>query len=182
MIPIEHVLVMLLAIFGLVGLSRRFPLEFGATVGFVAMLLMLDLADRYLPGLLLRTAASIGLAQQPELALWMLYSLTILGWVAFLYIGQTLRFSGVWPPGRVVGAGLDLATGLLNGWLVIGSWWHYTDRLGYPIQRFGLFVPPLSARAEQLLRLTPQALIPDQYSVVALGGLLVALILLRVIR
>ncbi len=182
MIPVEYVVVLLLAVFGLVGLARHFPLEFGATIGFVAMLLMLDLVDRTLPDRLVAAATAVGLAKEPELVLWILYTAGILGWVVFLYGGQTLRFAGVWPPGRLVGAGLDLATGLLNGWLVLGSWWHYSDKLGYPMQRWGAFVLPLSDRAQGLLQWTPQALIPSQFSTFVLGGLLVCLILLRVVR
>ncbi len=182
MIPIEHVLLLLLGVFGLVGVARHFPVEFGSTIGFVAMLLMLELVDRFLPDRLIRVAVAAGFASQPELGLWVLYTAGILGWVVFLYGGQTLRFAGTWPPARLVGTSLDLATGLLNGWLVLGSWWYYTDRLAYPVQRWGAFTPPLSERAQALLRWAPQALIPHEHSLVILGGLLVGLILLRVLR
>jgi hypothetical protein len=182
MIPIEYVALLLVLVFGLVGLARRFPLEFGATIGFVAMLLMFDLADRFLSGAISRGMAGVGIADDPSLSLWAIYSAGIAMWVAFMYIGQTLRFPGSWPPGKLIGAGMDLSVGLLNGWLVIGTWWYYTDKLGYPIQRLGLYVPPLTPTAQSMIAFTPQALIPDAYSLFVVGGLLVALIGLRVIR
>ena len=47
MVPIEVFAVVLWAGFVFVGLSREFPRELGATMGFVAMMLVLDLADEY---------------------------------------------------------------------------------------------------------------------------------------
>jgi len=77
---------------------------------------------------------------------------------------------------------VDIAVGLFNGWIVVGTWWHVTDALAYPIQQWGWFVPPLSDRARSLLALTPPALIPDAVSTVVIGGFLVFLIALRVFR
>jgi hypothetical protein len=182
MIPIEFVVLLLLGAFGMIGIARRFPLEIGATIGFVAMLLMFDLADRYLGGVLERVVAAVGLTERPALSQWFLYTAGILGWVVFMYVGQTLRFGGIWPPGRLIGTCMDLGAGLLNGWIVVGTWWYYTDKLGYPIQQLGVFTPPLSDRAAQLVGLTPQALMPEGSSLVVLAGLLVALIGLRVFR
>jgi hypothetical protein len=182
MIPIEYVFVLLWLLFGMVGLARRFPKEIGATIGFVAMLLMFALADKYLEGLLVKMMQAIGLSVDAALAQWFVYTIGIAMWVGFMYIGQTLSFAGTWPPGPLIGKVMDILAGLLNGWLVVGTWWYYTNVLGYPIQKLGWYVPPLSAQAQRWVSFTPPAIVPDQYSIVILGGLLVLMIGLRVVR
>ena len=53
MVPIETYMLTLWLIFAIVGIARRFPLELGATIGFVAMLFFFHLA-----GGLLQTVAT----------------------------------------------------------------------------------------------------------------------------
>ena len=182
MIPVEWVVVLLWLIFGLIGLSRRFPLELGATIGFTAMLLALQLGFGRIGGLITSLLTMLGLAHDPALTQWWVLTTVITAWVVFMYAGETLSFAGVWPPGKLIGIGIDLLTGLFNGWLVIGTWWFITDALDYPIAQLGMFVPPLSPTAVNLVGYTPPALLPAPYSVVVIGGFLVFLIALRVVR
>jgi hypothetical protein len=182
MIPIEAVYGLLLALFALIGLSRRFPVELGATIGFAAMLFVLLMADELLAEVAERALGAAGLSADPALVAWFALSTVIAMWVGFMYVGQTLTFAGTWPPNPVVGAFLDMLVGTLNGWLVVGTWWFYSDALGYPMRSLGWFVPPLSARAQALVALTPPAILPEGYGVWMVGAFLVFLIALRVFR
>lgn len=182
MIPIEWVAVLLWLVFGVIGVARRFPVELGATIGFVAMVFSLELLGGRIGAVVLRLLAALGLSYDTSLAQWWLLSAVIAAWVVFMYAGHTLSFQGVWPPGRVTGTAIDALTGLFNGWIVVGTWWFVTDALGYPIAQMGFYVPPLSESAQRLVALTPPALIPAPYSTVVFGTFLVLLIALRVFR
>jgi hypothetical protein len=181
MIPIEVCMFVLLMAFGLVGLSRSFPRELGATVGFVGLLLGYQLLGARLGPVATRSMAVAGFPTDEDIATWIAYSAGILITLYFVYQGETLTFDTIPAPGPV-GKVFDFAVGLFNGWLVVGSWWYYTDALGYPIQRLGLFEPPLSDRAARLVQLTPLALLPPDRSLVYLAGFLVVLIVLKVMR
>ena len=182
MIPVAAAFGLFLVVFGFIGLARRFPVELGATIGFTAMLFALLMGAELIGGLSYRVASALGLGQDEALVRWFALTACIGIWVAFMYVGQTLTFAGTWPPSRVVGTVLDLMIGLFNGWLVVGTWWYYTDRLGYPMQQLGWFVLPLSARAEAIVSVTPPALIPPGFGPWLVGGFLVFLIALRVFR
>lgn len=182
MIPLTVVFGLLLAVFGFVGLARRFPVELGATIGFTAMLFSLLLGAEVIGSLSVRAASAVGIGHDESLVRWFALTLYIAVWVGFMYVGQTLTFAGAWPPNRVVGTVLDLTIGVFNGWLVLGTWWHYTDQLDYPVQQLGWFVPPLSARAETLVAASPPALVPAGLGTWVVGGFLVFLIALRVFR
>jgi hypothetical protein len=66
------------------------------------------------------------------------------------YHGETLAFAGV-PPRGPVGVGLNLMSGLINGYLISGTMWHYLHVFNYPIQVLGLFRPPLTEFAQNFL-------------------------------
>ena len=180
MVPIEYVALMLLIVFAFVGISRRFPVELGATIGFAAMLFMLSVAGARFGGVAERLGGTGDSASNPALAEWWIYTAIIATWVFFMYAGQTLTFKGTWPPGKVVGILIDLVAGLLNGWLIVGTWWYHTHRLGYPIQQLGIYKHPLSPVASKMVGLAPQALVPDSAATLVFGGFLVFLIVLRV--
>ena len=182
MIPVEVVFCFLIGVFGLIGTGRKFPVELGATIGFTAMLLSLLLAGDRLSRLSTRAADAAGLGLEESLVRWLGISLFIGLWVGFMYVGQTLTFTGTWPPSRIVGTLLDAAVGLFNGWLVIGSWWHYSHALGYPLRHLGWFEPPVSATAESLVSLTPPAIVPEGHGVLLVTAFLVFLLALRVFR
>ena len=182
MVPIEVSMTILWSIFGLVGMARRFPKELGATIGFTAMLLMLTVVGDRLGAGIFSLAAAGNPAADESLVKWFVYTGFIVMWVMFMYAGETFTFAGVWPPGRITGAIIDLIIGLLNGWIVVGTWWYYGEKLGYPMQKIGLFVPPASATAQRLVALTPLAILPDGQETRILAVLVVGLIALRVFR
>jgi hypothetical protein len=182
MVPFEVLALVLWSIFGLIGRVRKFPKELGATIGFAAMLLFIRIADSRLGDLAVRALTGIGVDSDAALVKWCVYTGVILLAVYFLYAGQTFTFEGSWPPNQMIGAVIDVTIGLFNGWIAIGTWWHYTDALGYPFERWGLYVAPLSEHAQTLLKLTPQAVLPSSVSMVVIGLFLVMLLTLRVFR
>jgi hypothetical protein len=182
MIPVEVFFVFLLAVFGLIGTARKFPVELGSTIGFTAMLFSLLLGAGFLGRLSVRIAAAAGLEWNEALARWVAISAFIGLWVVFMYVGQTLTFAGAWPPSRVVGLLMDAGIGVFNGWLVAGTWWYYSSELGYPMQALGWVRPDFSSRAASWALLTPPALVPAGYGLWVVCAFLVFLIALRVFR
>lgn len=180
MVPIEWFMLTLWALFAFVGIARRFPRELGATIGFVGMLLAFDLGGGILYRVADRLALIVGL--DPLLVTLGLYTTIIVGAVVAMYAGETLTFSGQWPPSRSLGVAIDVMIALFNGWLVVGSWWYYMHRLGYPQEKLGMFVPPISDLARRLVDYTPLAIIPESQSTWIIGMALVSLLGLKVIR
>jgi len=181
MVPVEVFMIAMWLTFTFVGLAREFPRELGATIGFVAMLLVLDLAGAQAGDLVLRGLTAAGRAPDENFVRWVLISFVVLVSVYFVYEGEGLIYGGTSPPGPL-GNALDVFIGLFNGWLVVGTWWYYTDQLGYPVQRLGWYAEPLSASGQRLAALTPMALLPDDRSYLYLIALLLFLIVLKVAR
>jgi hypothetical protein len=180
-IPVEAVAVVLWVAFVFVGVSREFPRELGATIGFVTMMLVLDLAGERAGSLAQRALQMGGIPTELAAVKWVIVTLIIGLTVVFMYQGEGLVYGGLTPPG-ILGTFFNLAVGTLNGWLVVGTWWYYTDELGYPIQRWGLYEPPLSALGQKLVAAAPMAVIPDERSWMFLIGFLVFLLVLKVAR
>jgi hypothetical protein len=180
-IPVEILALVLMLAFVLVGLSRQFQRELGATIGFVAMMLILDLGSQFALPRVASAMPTEQLGGDEGALVWILYTAVIGATVFVMYEGEGLAYGGI-PPRGLLGALLSAFVGALNGWIVVGTWWHYTDRLGYPIQKWGLYTPPLSELAEKLLAVTPMALIPDERSWLYLTLFLVFLLVLKVVR
>jgi hypothetical protein len=183
-IPVEYVSVLLVFVFGFVGMARKFPQELGATVAYTAMLFAIALGGERLGSFAYALLYRGNPEAAPDLALvqWVVIMGFIGAWVVMVYAGQTFSFSGKWPPNPITGLVFDLLIGLFNGWIVVWTAWQYTHRLGYPHQALGWFVPPLSSRAGSWVELAPLALIPDGREPWVLGGFLAFLIFLRVLK
>ncbi|MFQ5460676.1 MAG: hypothetical protein ACE5EL_07780 [Anaerolineae bacterium] len=181
MIPIEVCVLAFVMAFGMVGLSRTISRELGATAGFVALLLAFEIL-----GVRIGPAAEEGLSAAgfdvgQDLAAWIAYTAAIAATAFLVYQGETLTYPAIGSPG-VAGKVFDLSVGMLNGWLAVGTWWYYTDRLDYPIARLGMFSGPLTPRAERLVSLTPVALLPSDRALMYLAAALVVLLALKVLR
>jgi len=179
MIPYEHAMLTLWFSFGLVGLARRFPRELGATVGFVAMLLFFQLAAERAGKLLYKATSAMGIDASQDLVCWVFYTAVILAVVGIVYVGETLTFAGEWPPDRLSGAIIDATIGWVNGWLVIGTWWYFGNKLNYPQQALGMYTPPLSSFGQRLVAITPLAIIPEDYALWIIAGALLLLLFLK---
>ena len=182
MVPIEFFMLTLWGIFAIVGLARRFPRELGATIAFVGMLLFFDLVGDRLGGLTYKVTSTLGFDASRALVTWLVYSAAIAGVVVIAYVGETLTFAGEWPPSTVAGAMVDMTIGLVNGWLVVGTWWCYADKLGYPMQALGWYAAPLSPFGQRLVAATPPAVIPEEYATWIIAGVLLSLLALKFLR
>ncbi|RIL05983.1 hypothetical protein DCC79_15740 [bacterium] len=183
MVPYEYVMLLLWMTFAVVGITRHFPRELGATIGFVGMMFFFQLLGSKVDGMVFKVASGLGAGSESEsLVSWCFYSGTILAVVVIMYAGETLTFGGEWPPTRIGGIVIDATMGLVNGWIVIGTWWYYTHKLGYPQQALGVYQPPLSDQAQVLVALTPLELIPSGQATLVLGGALLGLLFLKVAR
>jgi hypothetical protein len=181
MVPVEVLFAVLWATFVFVGLSREFPRELGATIGFVTMMLILTLAEEFLSPILAERLPVGGFDPDLNALKWLLYTAVVALAVFFMYQGEGLIYGGSAPKG-ILGGVFNLFIGALNGWLVVGSWWYYTDLLEYPIARWGLYQGPLSATAERAVGWTPIAVLPDERSWLFLTVFLVFLLVLKVVR
>lgn len=184
MVPYEYVMLILWATFAVVGITRHFPRELGATIGFVGMMFFFQLMGARVDGVFFKAASALGAgAASKDLVSWIFYSGAILATVVIMYAGETLTFGGEWPPSRIGGLVIDATMGLVNGYLVIGTWWYYTNKLGYPQKALGLYQPPLSDQAQVMAALTPMGIVVQTgQATLILGGALLGLLFLKVAR
>lgn len=171
--PIWFYFVSLLILWGFIGLIRGFKKELGITIVLLTFMLLAYLIQtrgvpRFIPN-------------WPEAhPLWLLliYQGLMLFGAFIAYQGRTLTFPGGDPSGAL-GWVYALIVGLLNGYLLWGTIWYYTARLGYPGPLFSL---PTSSLDQMLVSYLPFALIPPEYALWVLLGSLIALLIVRVIR
>ena len=179
--PIEIVWGSLIILFAFIGLVRGFLREIGVTTVMAFLLFLLTFFQKQFAAGLNALVTTVGLVPvdgtQANLVRFAVYAILI-GLFAFIsYQGETLTFEGR-PISGLLGMVLSLIIGLWNGYLIIGSLWHYMHVLNYPISMWGLFQQPLSPVAQVMVTLLPPALIP------AFGFLAIAafLIFMRVIK
>jgi len=182
MVPIETYMVTLWLIFAIVGIARRFPLELGATIGFIGMLFFFHLAGGLLQTIAAKVNSVLQVSTELNLVYLVTYTAIILAVVTMVYAGETLVYAGTWPPSPLSGRAIDVIVALFNGWLVVGIWWYFMDRFNYPQSLFGQFQAPLSGTAQRLVALTPFAVIPEDHRTWVLGMALLGLLFLKVRR
>jgi hypothetical protein len=154
--PLEVVWAVLIGVFAVVGVVRGYPKELGVTTTILAALLLLTkggesvllLLDSFLARYAQGSVVFEG--QYSALIQSLFYILLFVAIVVISYHGETLAFAGEAPRGPV-GVLLNLMSGLLNGYLISGTIWHYLHAFNYPIQVLGLFRPPLTAFAQNYL-------------------------------
>jgi len=171
----EVLWISLIIVFGLIGVVRGFLKEIGVTTVMVFLLFVIAFFNKQVVQLLdiLVALFRISPADGPQANLlrFGVYG-GIIAIVAFIsYEGETLTFQGRAIPGPL-GIALNLLSGLLNGYLIIGSLWYYMHILDYPIALFGLFEKPLSPVAMAMVTALPQALIPP-VGFLAIAGFLI---------
>lgn len=182
--PVEILFISLLIMFLFIGVIRTYPKELGVTIIVLAALYILYRFGNQVLSYLEQGLRVVGLRiagtpnqQLIELAIYLLFLIFM---VFISYQGFTLEFPGK-PPKGSTGVLLNLGSGFLNGYLIVGTIWYYLDRFNYPLQQYGLFRPPLTPFAQSLIRLLPQNLLqpsPDLYFL----GFLLFLLILRVIK
>ncbi len=186
MAGLEFFLVLIILIFGLIGVGRGFLKELGVTLPLLVLLLFFTqlealIGTERLPGLLADLIAQTGVMtldfQGSRLALVALYTLLVVITTFASYHGETLAFQGT-PPKGPLGVLLGWLVGAVNGYLVGGTVWFYLDRYGYPIQRFSWFRMELTPTAQMMIPLLP----PSLLSGLILTFLVIGMVWLRVAR
>jgi hypothetical protein len=164
--PIEITFLVLLGVFGIIGLVRGHSRELGVTTMLLIALFVLEfMSERYQEFL----NQVLGIVTGPDgvasLQAWLYVGVLVL--IAFIsYEGATLVFpSGGKKPF------FDLGTGLLNGYLLAGSIWYYLHVAGWP----GLpFCAPYTAFYEAVVQLLPPAVFSWPYFIALAIILLIA--------
>jgi uncharacterized membrane protein required for colicin V production len=184
--PIEVLFGALVFVFALIGLARGFLRELGVTTIIMFLLFFLSRFEPYLTRGLSRVMAvtnRVDAASTTGLLKCWFFTAVIIGTAFISYQGETLAFGGQ-PPRGYQGIILGLLTGLLNGYLIVGSIWFYMDRYEYPMQWLGVQANELSGFAESMTSFLPisflgQPILLGQSLLLYLSGLL---LLARVIR
>jgi uncharacterized membrane protein required for colicin V production len=185
--PIELIFGSLLIVFILIGVIRGYPKELGVTITVLVALYLLIKVDQrqatavsYLGRALEPVGVELANETTRQLVLFSLYTLFLVAMVFIAYEGITLDFPGARAQGPYETL-LNLGSGLLNGYLVVGTIWYYLDKFEYPTEMIGLFKSPLTDFAEKVIPLLPQYLLGDKADWYFLAFLLLLLIL-RVIK
>lgn len=182
MSPIEVFWITLTFIFCLLGAARGYPKELGVTTMALVGIFMLE---QFLDNIISFFDAQIGpvigiqIQNRPDSNLWLfvIYAGLFLAIVFASYAGRTFAFEGK-PAGGRIGTLLNLGVGLFNGYLINGTLWHYLDKYGYPVQRWGLVRPELTPLAQEMVQYLP----PRVFSGTLLIGMVGLLLLLRVYK
>lgn len=173
MVPIELVWLIIVLLFGLIGVVRGFLKELGVTTVMVIMLFAVTFFEGKITPMLTKVAVRVAPNDLAafQAAFWVVL-ITVTAFVS--YQGQTLAFEGAAVKGAL-GVFFNLATGLVNGYLIAGSIWFYLDRLGYPL--LNISRDALSPTARMLVPMMPPQLLAPFLLYVA-----VFLIFMRVVR
>jgi uncharacterized membrane protein required for colicin V production len=172
-VPIEFVWLIILLLFGLIGVVRGFLRELGVTMVMVILLFAATFFESKITPALTKVAAQLAPddAATVQAAFWVA-AIVVTAFVS--YHGETLSFKGS-PIGGVLGVFVNLSVGLVNGYLIVGSIWFYLDRLRYPL--LNISEQSLSPLARSLIPMLPPKLLAPYFIYIALF-----LVLMRVIR
>ncbi len=155
--------------FAVIGVIRGYPRELGVTAMLLIALFVTEfIEERYqtrVNQVLAYFAGPDAAAQLTARVLIYCGFLIVIAYIA--YEGDTLMYRG--KRGKVA---LDLGSGILNGYLFVGSLWYYLHSANYPILgRSGEF----SLLHQTIIRFLPPAVFTWQYLIV----LVILLILAR---
>jgi len=165
--PIEIVFLVIIAMFGAIGVVRGLNRELGVTLMLLVGLLVLELLeDQYGRQLNIALATMAGPNPQEQAIARMAIFCGFLTIVAFIsYQGITLSFAGA-SQNNVFGLG----TGLLNGYLYAGSLWYYLDWAGWP---FLNIQQPFTDFYHFAVALLPPAVFKWQYLIALVAFMLI---------
>ena len=172
--PIELLFIAIGLIVTLIGMARGYVKELGNTVIILTVIFLLTVFQDELTSVLTKVGTDIlGFPAPPNGFLSLFYSTVFIALVFTSYAGKTLDFQGVpmASPGRWF---LNVAVGMLNGYLIAGSLWYYQDEFGYPMSDITGFVGPLSHRAQAMISYLPQNLFDNPvYWIIPVAVLLI---------
>jgi hypothetical protein len=163
MTPVESLWIVLVVLFGIVGIVRGFLKELGITLVLTVMLFGLTRISANMEKILNAVAGFTKIQAISQLhnnpAVWLVfYTGIILGVMYVAYQGYVLVYPGSNPKG-IQGTLLAGMVGLINGYLFAGSLWFYMDKYKQPLQTLGLFVGDYTASAQRMLKILPPELL-----------------------
>ncbi len=195
MLPLDIVFLLLVGIWGMIGVVRTFTKEVGATISIILAMagmsvfgpMLIDTFNKFFGKIF--TSVKIPVAAVPTGAQAFCYTPSqeqfffyLIGFavVVFMgYQGDTLALNQT--VGRVTGSIMGLFIGLVNGWLIAGNLWYFLGQCAnYTVPALGITgVGVLNQTSQTLWKLLPFNTIG---SPLALIGILFILLLLRIAK
>ena len=170
--PIELVFLVMIALFGIVGIVRGYARELGVTTMLLIGLWVLVFIDTELhiqfDRLLTMLVGDNTATQVTAKALIFCAFLTIIIFIS--YQGETLSF-----PGRGANHVFSLGAGLLNGYLYAGSLWYYLGNADWPFLDIS---QPYSQFYDLAWKVLPPNVLPWPYLI----GLAAFMLIMRVLK
>lgn len=170
--PVEVVFLVMIALFGAIGIVRGWNNELGVTTMLLLTLFVITFlfptdATGRIDSLLL----GIGIDDDQLIVITSLTAVVMLLVVTFVsYQGLGLTY-----PGGKKNSLLSLLIGLVNGYLLAGSIWYYLERANWPLANV---TEPFSDFYKFFSQILPPAIFPWQFFIL----LAVAMLVLRVIK
>jgi len=160
--PIEYIFLIIGGFIALVSMARGYAKDLGNTLIFMVAIFLLTFLDSQIEqGMNIVGRTLLGVNTMDTGWGKQLMALAFIGvFVSIVfasYAGRTFEYGGAQAP-PPQGTLLNLAIGLLNGYLVAGTIWHYLDKYDYPLPEFR---PPLSPLAESIVPFLPERIFPS---------------------
>jgi hypothetical protein len=163
MTPVESLWIVLVVLFGIVGIVRGFLKELGVTLVLVVMLFGLERLSANMQRIL---DALTGLPYMKAVGqlygnatVWLIFYTGIILIVMYIaYQGYVIKYPGNDPKG-IEGTLLSLMIGLINGYLFAGSLWFYINTYKDPLVKLGLIQGDYTPLAQKLLEILPPKLL-----------------------
>lgn len=170
--PIEIVFIVMIALFGAVGIVRGYARELGITTMLLLALWVLKFVDTEFPEQLnkLLTFLVDGSATMQITAKALIFCGFLIIIIFISYQGITLSF-----PGKGKSLVFSLGSGLLNGYLFAGSLWYYLGNADWPFLEVN---QPYSNFYQFAWQILPPKILPWPYLI----GLAVFMLIMRVVK
>jgi len=170
--PVEVVFLILIGLFGAIGVVRGWQRELGVTTMLLITLFVIEFVLTTSVGQRIESfLTGAGVSQEQLLVIESMAAVGLLLLVTFIsYQGLGLVY-----PGSSKNSFLSLLIGLLNGYLFAGSLWYYLARANWPLANV---VPDYSQFYDFFVQILPPAIFGWQFFIL----LAVAMLILRVVR
>lgn len=174
--PIEILYLGIALTVTLVGLARGYVKELGSTLLILVAIFILTFFEEQISALVTILAEQFFEAEDQasvDAVLSVFYSLLFIILVFGSYAGRTLNFAGQ-PAPPPQGTLISLMIGMLNGYLIAGTLWHFQHVYNYPIGRWVSFDNQLTTTAQTLVNYLPPTLFDNPvYWIVPVAVLLI---------
>lgn len=157
--PIELFFLGVGAMIVLVALVRGYDRELGNNIVIQVTVFIISFFAGRIENILNIIGNDIFGVSEPGLNLFKFLFMTIVfsSIVLASYWGVTLDFPGrPMPPPE--GTLIAIGMGLLNAYLIGGTIWYFLDKYNYPIASLGLYYPPLTTTAQDIIQYLPPRL------------------------